>query len=430
MYKTIGLVSLGCVKNLVDSEIILASFVNAGFEISVSPKDSDVIVINTCAFIEDARKEAIDTIFEMASYKKKLIVVGCFAERYKENIKTLLPEVDLFIPISEYSNLGKIIKDYLELNIVPEFNPLNRILSTPSYTAYLRISEGCDNCCSYCAIPLIRGHYKSRPLEEILIEAKEIGEAGIKELNIIGQDISCYGKDLVNTSLVTLLKEIESLNLFESIRLLYLYPSEITDEFIEYVANSKIVEHYFDIPFQHASNKILKAMNRHATKEQALEIVNKIKTRIPDAIFRTTYIVGFPGETNDDFLELLEFNSNIGFHHVGAFTFSKEEGTGAYKLKDDVSKRLKKDRYFTLMEQQKRIAYSKNKELVGRICNAICINYDEKAKTAYFRCFYNAPDDIDGNVFSNKQYNYEIGKTYKIKITSAFVYDLMCEIIE
>lgn len=427
--QKIGLISLGCVKNLVDSEIILASFVEAGYEISLSPKDSDIIVVNTCAFIEDARKEAIDTIFEMSSYKKTLIVVGCFAERYKDKIASLLPEVDLFIPISEYKNLGQIIKEHLKIKKDIKFIPSNRILSTPSYTAYLRIAEGCDNRCSYCAIPLIRGGFKSRPFDEVVLEAKEIGEAGVKELNIIAQDISSYGKDLKDVTLVTLLKAIEDLNLFKSIRLLYLYPSEITDEFIDYVKHSKVVEHYFDIPFQHGSDKILKAMNRHCDKTRALALVKKIKENIPDAIFRTTYIVGFPGENNDDFNELLEFNSNIKFHHVGAFLYSKEEGTTSYKLKDDVSKRLKKDRYFTLIEQQKRIAYSLNKELVGRVSEAICINYDEKTKTAYFRCFYNAPDDIDGNVFSIKPMEYEIGRIYKIKITSAFVYDLMCEVI-
>ncbi|MDY5646590.1 MAG: 30S ribosomal protein S12 methylthiotransferase RimO, partial [Candidatus Onthovivens sp.] len=351
----ICLVSLGCVKNLVDSEAILAIFRSGDFEIVSAPKDSDVIIVNTCGFILDAKIEGIDTILEMAKYKKKLVVIGCLVERYYDELIKELPEVDLFVRFKdEYQKLPSLISDLLKLDKpLPNIDFSSRIISTDSYTAYLKISEGCDNFCSFCSIPYIRGRFKSEKMDKLVNDAKNLVKQGVKEIIVIGQDPTSYGKDLHDGSNLTkLLEELDKIEGLEFIRCLYLYPDGITDELLSLYKNSPKFPHYFDIPIQHASNKILKAMNRKHSKEDVINIYNKIKAIMPDAILRTTLIVGFPNETIDDFIELKEFICKYKFNHLGVFTYSREEGTVAYKMKNQIKKDIKEKRKEEIMSLQ------------------------------------------------------------------------------
>ena len=376
----ICLVSLGCVKNLVDSEAILAIFRSGDFEIVSAPKDSDVIIVNTCGFILDAKIEGIDTILEMAKYKKKLVVIGCLVERYYDELIKELPEVDLFVRFKdEYQKLPSLISDLLKLDKpLPNIDFSSRIISTDSYTAYLKISEGCDNFCSFCSIPYIRGRFKSEKMDKLVNDAKNLVKQGVKEIIVIGQDPTSYGKDLHDGSNLTkLLEELDKIEGLEFIRCLYLYPDGITDELLSLYKNSPKFPHYFDIPIQHASNKILKAMNRKHSKEDVINIYNKIKAIMPDAILRTTLIVGFPNETIDDFIELKEFISKYKFNHLGVFTYSREEGTVAYKMKNQIKKDIKEKRKEEIMSLQADISYQLNKELIGKKYKGLIIGKDK-----------------------------------------------------
>ena len=423
----ICLVSLGCVKNLVDSEAILAIFRSGDFEIVSAPKDSDVIIVNTCGFILDAKIEGIDTILEMAKYKKKLVVIGCLVERYYDELIKELPEVDLFVRFKdEYQKLPSLISDLLKLDKpLPNIDFSSRIISTDSYTAYLKISEGCDNFCSFCSIPYIRGRFKSEKMDKLVNDAKNLVKQGVKEIIVIGQDPTSYGKDLHDGSNLTkLLEELDKIEGLEFIRCLYLYPDGITDELLSLYKNSPKFPHYFDIPIQHASNKILKAMNRKHSKEDVINIYNKIKAIMPDAILRTTLIVGFPNETIDDFIELKEFISKYKFNHLGVFTYSREEGTVAYKMKNQIKKDIKEKRKEEIMSLQADISYQLNKELIGKRYRGLIIGKD---KNEYLvRTSFNSPDDIDGNIYRV----YNTGDIVNIEITHAFVYDLFAKVID
>ncbi len=425
----IGLVSLGCAKNLVDSEIILGMFNNPNFKIVNTIEDSDIIIVNTCGFIEDSKKESIENILDVIKYGKKVVVTGCLVARYKEELKESIPEVDLWIGIKDYPRFNELISSLIKEKVEP-FNPFNRLLATPSFMAYLRISDGCSNCCTYCAIPLIRGLFCSRPLKDVLKEAKDLKAKGIKELVIISQDTSSYGKDLKEGNIITLLKAILSIGGFISIRLLYLYPDEIDDEFIEFVKNNPIIKSYFDIPFQHASNKILNAMHRRGSKEEYTNLIKRIRKAIPNAVIRTTYIVGFPGEDENDFNELMEFSKINRFDHMGAFIYSREDNTAAYYLDNQVDEKIKKERLDKIMSLQKKISYEKNKEHINEIMEGIITNYDSKNNLYYLRSYWNAPDDIDGNITFKGNKEHKIGDLAKIKITSAFVYDLYGEEVD
>ena len=427
--KKIGVVSLGCAKNLVDSEIMLASFVNAGYSITNNPKEADIILVNTCAFIKEAKQEAIDTILEMARLKKKLIVTGCLAERYLKEIKKEIPEIDLIIPFSKYSHFNYYVSNYLKDKKKYIFNPLNRVISTPNNVAYLRIAEGCNNFCSFCSIPFIRGRYKSRPKDEIIKEAKLLEEQGIKEINIIAQDVSNYGRDLKNKeSIESLLKELEKIKNIKHIRLLYLYPSEITPSFIKFMKTAKKVYPYFDIPLQHVNQKILKSMNRKGTHQESLKILNKIKKEIPNAIFRTTFIVGYPGENNKSYKELLNFIKDFKFDHLGVFTYSKEENTKAFYLKNQVNEKTKIIRRNQIMKLQEKVSYLNNKKHIGEIVEGLAVSYNKENNTYQFLTRYNAPDDIDGSVFIRTSKSIKLGEYYKLRVKDAFVYDLLVEI--
>lgn len=427
--KNLLLVSLGCAKNAVDSETILSFFKRNNFNIVVSPKEADVIVINTCGFILPSKQESIDTIIKYINYGKKLVVVGCLVERYLDDLKESIPEVDLWIPIRDYNKMGKMVQSLFEDEIVEQYNPYYRVLSTPFYSGYLKISDGCDNHCSYCAIPLIRGSFKSVPKEILIEEAKRMASTGVKELVVISQDTSKYGTDIYeNYKIHNLLQDIIDLNLFVSIRLLYLYSYEVSDELIDIIyKNQKVLHPYFDIPIQHASNKMLKLMNRKDKKEDIVALMNKIRNKFERAIIRTTLIVGFPNETEEDFNELNEFIKENKFDHLGVFSYSKEEGTAGDLMENQVKEEVKLSRKEKIMNTQQKISYELNKKHIGEVMDAIVIG---SYRNSYLvRTYFNAPDDIDGNVYISSSRPLKLGEEIKVKITSASVYDLEGELL-
>ena len=412
--------------------MILGALANSNFQVVNTIEESDVIIVNTCGFIESSKEESIANILDVCKTGKKIVVTGCMVERYLEELKASIPEVDLWIPLREYAHFSEKIESLFENKIeVEPLNPFVRMLSTPPFMAYLRISEGCNNCCAYCAIPLIRGHFRSRPFEDVIEEAKLLAKNGIKEVVLISQDTTRYGSDLKGTcTICTLLSEILKIKEFISIRLLYLYPDEITDEFIELVKNNPRIAPYFDIPFQHSSDKVLSAMLRRGTEASYQELIDKIRREIPHAILRTTYIVGFPGETDDDFVNLVAFTKKNKFDHMGAFTYSREDGTKAYDYPDQVSEALKKGRLNKIMEVQKKISYQNNKARINEVMEGIVVEYNPTNKVYGLRSYWNAPDDIDGKIsfVSNKEL--KIGDIVKVKITNAYIYDLFGEVIE
>lgn len=424
----VGIVSLGCSKNLIDSEMMLAMFDTDQYKLTNNPEEADVIIVNTCGFIQDAKTEAIETILEMAQYKGKLVAVGCFVQRNLEELKKEIPEVDLWVKIDDYKNLHEEIGRLLGKDDLIPMNPLRRVVSTSPYMAYLRISEGCDNFCSFCAIPYIRGRFKSRPFEEILMEARQLKDSGVKELSIVSQDTLSYGKDLKgeNIRFIDLLKELDAMG-FYSIRLLYLYPDELNEELLDYIKGSKSIAHYFDIPVQCASDNLLKRMNRHGNAKEQKDIFLLIKEKMPDAILRTTLISGFPGETEEDQKETIEFLKDIRFDHLGDFTYSREEGTAAYKYKDQIDPKVKEQRKSEIMECQRKISYEQCKKHVGEIMEGIVTGYDPSKKLYTLRSYWNAPDDIDGNIYFTSNDPLSLGDIVKVKITSSFIYDLMGE---
>ena len=428
----VGLISLGCSKNLIDSEMILGALANSKFQVVNTIEDSDVIIVNTCGFIESSKEESIANILDVVKYGKKVVVTGCLVERYLDELKASIPEVNLWIPLREYAHFAELIESLFENKVeVEQLNPFVRMLSTPPFMAYLRISEGCNNCCSYCAIPLIRGHFRSRPFDDIVQEAKILAKNGIKEIVLISQDTTRYGSDFKEkVTICDLLKAILEIKEFISIRLLYLYPDEITDEFIDLVRDNPRIAPYFDIPFQHSSDHVLSAMLRRGTSASYQELIDKIRSKIPHAILRTTYIVGFPGESDDDFVNLVSFTKRNKFDHMGAFTYSRDDGTKAYDLADQVPEALKKGRLGKIMEVQKKISYQNNKARIGEIMEGIVVEYNPTNKVYGLRSYWNAPDDIDGKIsfVSNKEL--KIGDIVKVKITNAYIYDLFGEIVE
>lgn len=431
MYK-VGLISLGCAKNLVDSEMILGALANSKFEIVNTIQDSDIIIVNTCGFIEASKEESIENILDVCKYGKKVVVTGCLVERYLDELKASIPEVDLWIPIREYSHFAELIEKMLEdKQEVESLNPFVRMLSTPPWMAYLRISEGCNNYCAYCAIPLIRGHFRSRPFNDVISEAKLLAKNGIKELVLISQDTTRYGTDFKpQKSIVDLLQELVKIPEFKSIRLLYLYPDEITENLIDFIAKTPVISPYFDIPFQHSSDPVLKGMLRRGTHESYQKLIDLIRAKIPHAIIRTTYIVGFPGETDDDFVDLVAFTRKNKFDHMGAFKYSREDGTKAYDYDNQVEEALKAGRLAKIMDVQKKISYQNNKARVGEVMHGIVVDYNPANKVYGLRSYWNAPDDIDGKIsfVSNKEL--KLGDEVDVKITNAFVYDLFGEVVE
>ena len=429
--------SLGCVKNQVDSEMILGVMKEAS-SLVATPDEADVIIINTCAFIEPARKEAIDTIFEMVEYKNKnnakLIVCGCLPQRYKKEIKELLPEVDRFITIDEYGEIGSILNDVIasDYHFNNDFSPLNKLVSTPSYMRYIKISEGCRNRCAFCAIPLIRGKLKSRTIEDIVREVKEAIASGAYEINLISQDTTAYGYDLYKKiALLDLLKELDRLDGDFKIRLLYLYPELVTDDLLGFIKNSTKIYRYFDIPIQHSEDKILKAMRRRSSKRLICELLAKIRREFPDATLRTTLMVGFPFEEEEDVDNLIKFVEEIQFDHMGAFCFSLEENTYACNYPNVISEDEKTRRYERLMEAQMVVAYTLKQMKIGTIIkDAFIIGYDEESYMYIARSEAFAPDEIDGCIYVAAKNELTLGQRINVKILAADSYTLTGEQVE
>ncbi len=429
--KRVGLVSLGCHKNLVDSENILGLFDRNGYEITPDPSEADIIVINTCGFIESSKKESIENILEMLNYGKKVVVTGCLAERYLKELQKEIPEVDVYIPIREYSNFNKHLY-LLDNSIDPNIGVDDeyRIVSTGPYSAFLKIGEGCDNRCSYCAIPLIRGGFVSRPMDAILKEAQDLANNGIKEVVVLEQDTTKYGIDFHDKSIniVTLLKELLKIKELKYIRLLYLYPDEISDELIELMGNEPRLTPYFDVPIQHCESHILKDMYRRGDKEFLLNLFNKIRTKVPHAVIRTTVMVGFPGESEEDVNHLIDFMKEIKFDHLGCFSYSQEEGTPAAYFSGQIEECEKKKRLDKVMKAQQKISYNQAKSHVGEIMEGLIVGKDHD--NYLLRSYWNAPDDVDGKIYFTSDKPLEIGEIVKIKVTNAFVYDLMGVYVE
>ena len=436
----IGLVTLGCSKNEVDSEMILGYLRKVGFELTNDLDEAECVVINTCGFIKSAKQEAIDVILNIAEYKvignlKHLIVVGCLAKRYKEQIIEEFPEVDLVIGVDEYANLGNIFSKYFKLKENDcNLDFKNRIVSTTFPTAYIRISDGCNNNCHYCAIPLIRGKLKSRKIEDILDEAKGLVEKGIRELVIIAQDTTSYGMDLYGKPMLyKLIQELSKLEELKWIRVLYMYPGKITDELIEEFKTNPKLCRYFDIPLQHISDKMLKAMNRHTNKQEVYELINKIRYELPDAVIRTTLMVGYQGEDEQDFKELIECVKDFKFERLGAFTFSKEEDTKAYEMPGDIPEKVKKERYKILMEEQQKVVLEYMKSNIGKEYEVLVCDVSEDEKYFVCRSYMDAPD-VDPKMLikiNKKSIPYiVVGEWTNVKITDIKGYDYICEVVK
>ncbi|MBE6124548.1 MAG: 30S ribosomal protein S12 methylthiotransferase RimO [Erysipelotrichaceae bacterium] len=432
----IGVISLGCTKNLVDTETFLGVLNKQGNEFVEYVSEADLLLINTCGFIESAKQEAIDTIFNVVNEKKKdakIVVVGCLPQRYKEDLIKLIPEVDRFISISEYNDFSKIIDEVMgkPATLGLPLSCLNRVLTTPSHLAYVKISDGCNNKCHYCAIPLIRGEFKSRPKEDIIKEVNGLVEMGVKEIVLISQDTTRYGSDIYQDyTIANLLKDLLKNEDLYMLRLLYLYPDEITDELIDTFAENSRLASYFDIPIQHASDKVLASMNRRSKNKLTENIIAKIRKKVPNAILRTTVIVGYPTEEEKDFQELLKMVKKVKFDRLGAFIFSSEEGTEAARLYPDlIDKKICEERYDRLMSLQRDISLQQNKKKVGNIYDVIVEDYDFSKKKYIGRSYMNASDDVDGYIYFSSNHVLKTGEIVKVKITEADYYDLIGKIV-
>ena len=423
----IGFVSLGCCKNLVDSEQIMGMIIKNHHEIVSDPRQAQAIIINTCGFITSAKEESIQTIFEMAQYKEKnlekLIVCGCLAQRYQKELEEEIPEIDAIIPIKDYDEFASVLEKALGCTFTE--SKFERVLSTQPWRAYLKISDGCSNHCTYCAIPLIRGEQVSRPIEELVLEAKQLAMYGVKELTLIAQDTTKYGLDLYGEfKLGDLVREIDKIDGIHWIRILYMYPDEIVEDVLLAMKESKKVVPYFDIPMQHANNRLLKAMNRRGTKEHAYEIIEHIQTLFDHPVLRTTMIVGFPSETDEDFDELMEFVQNVKWDRMGAFTYSKEEDTRAFDMKPEVDAQIAQNRLETLMKLQNQISYEKNQEKIGQVFEVLVEEKEGLKETYRGRSIADAPDEVDGQVIFTSTVPIELGTFVKVKIQKANAYDL------
>ncbi len=429
------LISLGCAKNKVDSEVIIGNLVaNDDIELTVDISKADLIIINTCAFIQNAKEEAINTIFDVLDSKKKrqkVMVCGCLSTRYQNEIAKLIPEVDRFISIKEYPKLKEIINSMFNNHpFSTEVSSLNRLITGMKESVYVKISEGCNNRCSYCAIPLIRGSFVSRKMEEILDEVKGLIASGAYEINLISQDTTNYGIDLYKEyKIVDLLREIVSIDGNFKVRLLYLYPSLVSDELIDFIANNPKVYPYFDIPLQHSETKILKSMNRRGDKEFIINLINKIRKKIPTAILRTTMIVGFPGELEEDFSNLVEFIKEYKFDRLGAFSYSAEEDTLGATLPNQIDDEVKETRLNALYLAQDIIAEEANSKQIGSVTEVLITDYDEESFAYIGRNYAFAPDDIDGFIFVYSHVELQIGDVVKVKILDASVNTLSGEVI-
>ena len=435
-------ISLGCDKNLVDTEVMLGLLASRGHQMIDDEAQADVIVINTCCFINDAKEESIQTILEMADYKKEgrlkaLIVTGCLAQRYKNEIIEEIPEVDAVLGTTSYDKIVEAIDEALQghslvemtdLDALPEVNT-QRLVTTGGHFAYLKIAEGCDKHCTYCIIPKIRGNFRSVPMEKLLQEAQELADQGVKELILVAQETTLYGKDIYGEkSLHKLLKELCKIAGIQWIRILYCYPEEITDELIQVMKEEKKICHYLDLPIQHASNEILKRMGRRTSKEQLIEIIGKLRKEIPDIALRTTLITGFPGETEEQHEELMNFVDEMEFDRLGVFTYSAEEDTPAASMDGQIEENVKEDRQAELMELQQDIAFDLAEDMIGQEV-LVLIEGNVADENAYVGRTYKDAPNVDGLIFVNTDEELMSGDFARVKVTGALEYDLIGEII-
>ena len=434
-------ISLGCDKNLVDTEVMLGLLNQNGYTFTDDENEADVIAINTCCFINDAKQESIDTILEMAEHKKDgnckaLIVSGCMAQRYKQEIIDEIPEVDAVIGTSTYDKIVETINAVLAGKGFNQFDDLDRlpvvsskrVITTGGYYEYLKIAEGCDKHCTYCIIPKVRGNFRSVPMEQLIEEAKNLVEQGVKEIILVAQETTLYGMDIYSKkSLPTLLHELGKIEDLKWIRILYCYPEEITDELIQAIKEEPKVCHYLDIPIQHASDVILKRMGRRTTKQELIDIVGKLRKEIPDIALRTTLITGFPGETNEQHEEVLEFVDTMEFDRLGAFAYSQEEDTPAAQMDDQVDEDVKNERRDAIMEMQQEVSIDKSADMVGKTIEVL-IEGKVADENAYIgRSYMDAPN-VDGYIFINTNEELMSGDFVFVKITGALEYDLIGEI--
>ena len=439
----VGFVSLGCSKNQVDTEVMLHTLAEKGCEIVAEETEADVIIVNTCAFIESAKKEAIDNILDVAWLKKHrnlrgIVVCGCLAERYKEEIFTEMPEVDALIGVGSLSHIYEAVEAAYNKKRYSSFDdrdicPLGgeRILTTPAFSAYLKVAEGCDNRCTYCAIPNIRGRFRSRPIEALVEEAKRLEASGCKELNIIAQDTTRYGLDLYGEySLAKLVRAICAETDIPWIRLLYCYPDKITDELIAEMKNNPRLLHYMDLPIQHINDDLLRRMNRHGGASLSKENIKKLRSEIDDLVIRTTVIVGFPGETDEQFTELCEYIKEEKFEHLGAFTYSAEEGTPAAEFDGQIDEQTKQDRYDAVMSEQLAVTDGYNRSLVGKEVKLLVEGFDPVSDAYYGRSYADAPD-VDGKIyFTAPAGKYPIGEFTTVEIRDVLDYDLVADPVD
>lgn len=441
MSYNVGFISLGCPKNQVDAELMLSKIEKAGFNIVDVAYEADVVIINTCGFIEDAKKEAIDNILEMAELKKegsiqRIIVTGCLAERYKDEIFAEFPEVDGVIGLGANADIVETVNAVMNDEQVGSFPekekmPLGgeRLLTTPQHWAYLKIADGCSNCCTYCAIPSIRGDFRSRPMEEIVDEAEKLASDGTKEIIIIAQDTTRYGLDLYGElKLPELLRKLNKIEGLEWIRMLYCYPDRITDELIDTMASCEKVLHYIDLPLQHADGRILKAMNRTGDRESLEALIDKIRAKMPDVVLRTTFITGFPGEDEEAFNNLSEFIDDIMFDRLGCFAYSAEEGTPAAEMENQIDEEVRKHRADVIMEQQYDIFEFKQRKLIGETIKCIVEGYDAYTDSYFGRTWKDAPE-IDSVVYFTGIGDFNEGDIVDVEIFDINEYDLMGEIV-
>lgn len=435
-------ISLGCDKNLVDTEVMLGMLASRGYEMTNDEQEADIIVINTCCFIHDAKEESIQNILEMAEYKKNgsakaLIVTGCMAERYRQEILDEIPEVDEVLGTTAYDRILDAVDAALagqhevmtaDLDALP-LPETKRLVTTGGHFAYLKIAEGCDKHCTYCIIPKIRGNFRSVPMERLLKEAQDLAEQGVKELILVAQETTLYGKDLYGEkSLPKLLRELCKISGIRWIRILYCYPEEITDELIQVMKEESKICHYLDLPIQHANDTILKRMGRRTSKQELIDIVQKLRKEIPDICLRTTLITGFPGETQEQHEEVMEFIDTLEFDRLGAFTYSPEEDTPAATFEDQIDEEVKEDRQADIMELQQEIAFDKAEDMIGREV-LVMIEGKVADENAYVGRTYRDAPNVDGLIFINTDIELISGDFAKVKVTGALDYDLIGELI-
>ncbi len=439
----VGFVSLGCPKNQLDTEVMLHEVGSAGYEITPEETEADVVIINTCGFIESAKKESIDNILDIAWLKKHrslkaIIVTGCLAERYREQLLEELPEIDAVLGVGSIHNIVEAIeavtvkKKKGSKRKYTSFEDKNtvrlggdRILTTPEYMAYLKVAEGCDNRCAYCAIPSIRGNFRSRPIEDLVAEAKQLEALGVRELCVVAQDTTRYGLDLYGKYMLPeLLRKITEETNIPWIRLLYCYPDKITDELIAEMRDNGRILKYIDLPMQHISDRMLTAMNRHGDSKMIKSVVEKLRREIPDIVIRTTFIVGFPDESEEDFNELCEFVASSKFERVGVFTYSREEDTAAYDFPNQIDEQLKQDRMDIIMREQLDINEENNRKMLGKTVTVLCEDYDPVSEVHFGRDAGNAPE-IDGKIYFRSEARIAPGSFVKVKLREVVDYDLI-----